>query len=294
MGADGPDEFRVYVLPTGLTEGRWFAAIDYKPGSPKVVHHILSAFDVGGRARKLDEADPAPGYNVFGGYGLIPSGNLTGWAPGKRPHSLPEGVGRYLPAGADVLLQVHYHKSGKVETDKSAIGLYYAKGPIDKQIRGKMVLPPLSDGFGPPDLVIPAGEARHEVTGSLEIPADVHLTGLTPHMHWISTDFLMRAIRPDRSSVTLIRIDKWNFNWQGAYDFVSPIALPKGTRVEMVAHFDNSSSNPVNPSKPPREIRWGEQTTDEMCIGFLRWTLDAEHLNHDASRPTQTGSRAGN
>ena len=280
------------MLPSGLTEGKWFAAVDFKPGNPKVVHHILAAFDVGGRARKLDEADAGPGYKVFGGYGIIPSGSLSGWAPGKRPQYLPDGEGRYLPAGSDVLLQVHYHKSGKVESDPTAIGLYFAKAPVDKQVRGGMVLPPRKNFLSRPDLQIPAGADRHEVTGSTEIPSDVHLTGVTPHMHWIGKDFLLKAIRPDGTTVTLIKIDQWNFNWQGTYDFVKPVALPKGTRVEMVAHFDNSAENPANPSTPPREVGWGEQTTDEMCIGFLQWTLDDEHLHNQPPKPVLPRLRA--
>jgi hypothetical protein len=285
LGSDGRDEFRVFVLPSKLTEGKWVAAVDFKPGNAKVVHHILSAYDVTGQARTLDEADKAPGYKVFGGYGLIPSGGLSGWAPGKRPVFLPDGIGRYLPAGADVLMQVHYHKSGKTESDRSAIGLYFAKASVDKQVRGGMVLPPRRGFFRRPDLHIPAGSAHYEVTGSLEIPIDVHLTGVSPHMHWIGKDFLLKAIRPDGSTVTLIRVDQWNFNWQGTYDFEHPLALPSGTRVEMLAHFDNSAANPDNPSTPPRDVSWGEQTTDEMCIGFLQWTRDDEHLNNQPPQP---------
>jgi hypothetical protein len=292
LDADGRDELRVYVLPTGLTEGKWIAAIDLRPGNPRVVHHVLSAFDTGGRARKLDEADPGPGYKVFGGYGLIPSGSLGGWAPGKQAHYLADGLGRYLPAGADVLMQVHYHKNGKPEADKSSIGLYYAKAPVDKQVRGGMVVPPRKNLLSRPDLLIPAGEANHEVTGSLEIQNDVHLTAVTPHMHWIGKDFLLKATRPDGSTTTLIRIDQWNFNWQGAYDFATPVALPKGTKIEMTAHFDNTSKNPYNPSSPPKDIRWGEQTTDEMCIGFLQWTIDREHLNNQPPLPALPRLRA--
>jgi len=131
------------------------------------------------------------------------------------------------------------------------------------------------------------------VTGSIEVPADVHVTGVSPHMHWIGKDFLLKAIRPDGATVTLIRIDRWNFNWQGTYDLVAPVALPKGTRIEMLAHFDNTEANPDNPSKPPRVVRWGEQTTDEMCIGFVQWTLDNEHLHNQPPLPTLPRLRAG-
>jgi hypothetical protein len=277
LDAEGSDELRVFVVPTGLTEGKWIAAVDVMPGNPKVVHHVLGAFDVRGAARKLDQADPKPGYKSFGGFGLIPSGGLGGWSPGKLPRPWPDGTGRYLPAGADVLIQVHYHRSGKVETDRSSIGLYFAKVDVDKQVRGAMVLPPRAGFLRRPSLSIPAGDSNYEVTGTTTVDEDSHLHSVTPHMHWLGKDFLLKATRPDGSTVTLIRVDRWNFNWQGAYDFVSPVPLPKGTKIDMKAHFDNSAENPSNPNSPPRVVRWGEQTTDEMCIGFLQMTSDDEH-----------------
>jgi hypothetical protein len=287
LGAEGRDEHRVFVLPTGLTEGKWVAAVDYKPGNPKVVHHVLGAFDTTGQARALDEADPGPGYATFAGFGtrpggfpFLPSGGLSGWAPGKAPRPLPEGVGRYLPAGSDVLLQVHYHKSGKPETDTSAIGLYFARGPIDKLVRGAAVMPPRGLFSFRPDLRIPAGDTHHVVTGTWTAPYDAHAIAVIPHMHWLGTDFLLTATRPDGSAVTLIRVDRWDFNWQDTYDFETPVALPEGTVLQMVAHFDNSAANPANPRRPPVEVRWGEQTTNEMCIGFLQLTRDAEHLGN--------------
>src|SRR5262245_61004446 len=210
LDAEGRDELRVFVVPSGLTEGRWIAAVDFQPGNPKIVHHILGAFDVRGAAKRLDDADPKPGYKSFGGFGIFPSGGLNGWSPGKLPQTLPEGVGRYLPAGADVLIQVHYHRSGKTETDNSSIGLYFAKGPIDKQVRGGAVTPPRRGLIGRPQLLIPAGEANYEVTGRTTLDEDSHLFAVTPHMHWLGKDFLLTATRPDGSKVTLIKIDDWD------------------------------------------------------------------------------------
>ncbi len=280
LGAEGRDESRVFVVPTGLTEGKWVAAVDFRPGNPRVVHHVLAAFDVTGRARALDEADPRAGYAVFGGFGLLPSGGLAGWAPGKRPRRFPEGIGRYLPAGSDVLLQVHYHKSGRPETDATSIGLYFAKGPVDKLVRGGAVFPPRERLRLRPNLLIPAGAADHEVTGTWTVPYDAHLIAVAPHMHWLGRDFSLTATRPGGSTSTLIRVDRWDFNWQGTYDLSTPLALPDGTRIDMRAHFDNSAANPSNPNVPPRDVRWGEQTTDEMCIAFLQLTRDDEHLGN--------------
>ncbi len=282
VDASGRDEFRVFVIPSGLTEGKWIRAVDFRPGNTRAVHHILSAFDTAGRAQKLDAADPKPGYKVNNGFGLLPSGGLEGWAPGKAAHAYQPGVGRYLPAGADVLIQIHYHPSGKAETDQTSVALYFATEPVDKLVRPFLVRPPST---GPlrlrPDLVIPAGESNHEVAGTFKVPYDAHLIALLPHMHWLGKDFLLTATRPgEQEPISLIRIDRWNFNWQGVYDFLEPVALPAGTVIQMLAHFDNSDDNSSNPSHPPRIVRWGEQTTDEMCLGFLQVTRDDEHLGN--------------
>jgi hypothetical protein len=302
LGPSGADEYRVVVIPSGLTEGRWISAVDFKPGNMKVVHHILAAYDSTGNARKLDEADPGPGYATSGGgYGRLPnglpffpSGQLWGWAPGRTPRLSPAGTARALPAGADVLLQIHYHKSGKVEEDATTMGLYFAKGPVDKQIHSSIILPRRARLSLRPELRIPPGDANHEVTGSLTIRQDSHLVAVFPHMHLLGKDFVLRAVRPDGSRQTLIRIDNWDFNWQNPYEFVTPVALPKGTRIEMTAHFDNSAGNPRNPSHPPIEVRWGEQTTDEMCIAFLQVTRDDEKRNNrlpDAGPPARRPDR---
>lgn len=287
VAGDGPDEFRVFVIPSGLTEGRWISAVDFRPGNPTVVHHILGAIDVTGRARAMDKADPGPGYKTFAGFGtgpgglpFLPTAGLSGWAPGKAPRRLPDGIGRYMPAGSDLLLQIHYHRSGREEKDATSVALYFAKAPVDKLIRGAAVFPPRPGPFQRPKLSIPAGAPNHEVSGALTISYDAHINAVVPHMHWLGKDFLLSAERPDGSKVTLIKVDRWDFNWQDTYDFVTPVALPKGTVVRMLAHFDNSAENPVNPNDPPTTVTWGEQTTNEMCIGFLQLTRDDEHLGN--------------
>lgn len=279
--AEGRDEHRVFVIPTALSEGKWVSAIDFKPGNAKVVHHVLCAFDTLGRARRLDEADPKAGYAVFGGFNIVPSGGLGGWAPGKRPVHLPDGVARYLPPKADLLLQVHYHKSGKAETDATRVGLYFAKTPIDKLVQGGMVVPARGRGLlARPSLLIPADSNNYEVTGTMTVGRDAHLIAVVPHMHWLGKDFVMTATTPDGKTRPLIKINRWDFNWQGTYDFVESVPLPQGTRIDMLAHFDNSAGNPSNPSNPPVAVRWGEQTTDEMCIGFLQMTYDDQSLGN--------------
>jgi hypothetical protein len=129
-------------------------------------------------------------------------------------------------------------------------------------------------------LVIPAGASNHKVTGSTgqgmsgrPLSRDVLITGVMPHMHWLGKDFTFWAVLPDekKTRVPLIRIDRWDFNWQGTYRFAEPVRLPKGSILEIEAHFDNSADNPSNPSDPPRTVRWGDGTNDEMCLGIFEF-----------------------
>ena len=313
LAASGSDEFRVFVLPTSLPADRWIRAVDFKPGNRRVVHHVLAgvARDGAGRARELDRKDPKPGYSSVGGFGdgVQVAGFLPIWTPGSRPRYTPEGSGYFLPAGADVLIQMHYHKNGKVETDATSIGLYLSETPLPKRVQTGFLFPTpspfalaklmvkakLSQQAGRRPslnelmrdvLTIPAGEANYTVKGSSRggrgggpggrpLSRDILLTSVMPHMHWLGKDFTFTAVLPDEAEtrVPLIKIDRWNFNWQGTYAFAEPIRLPKGAWLEMEAHFDNTAENPANPHSPPKVVSWGDQTTDEMCIGIFEFVV---------------------
>ncbi len=307
LGAAGNDEFRVFVLKTNLPKDRWIRAVDFKPGNRKIVHHIIAGIDTSGKARELDAKDPGPGYTSIGGFGDgVPlKGFLPIWTPGSRARYTPEGSGYVLPAGADLLIQIHYHRNGKVETDATEVGLYLSEEPLPKQVRTGFVFPNVPqdqmmsmmtkaqeartagkqlaiDELLHDVLVIPAGETNYEVKANSKagimgrpLSRDILLTSVMPHMHWIGKDFTFTAILPDekKTRVPLIEIKHWNFNWQGTYAFVEPIKLPKGTYFEMVAHFDNSDKNPLNQNKPPKIVNWGNQTNDEMCIGVYEYVV---------------------
>lgn len=308
LGAQGDDEFRVFVLPTDLPEDRWIRAVDFKPGNRKVVHHILAGIDPSGRARQLDAKDPKPGYAAVGGFGEgVPlRGFLPIWTPGSRPGYAPEGSGYGLPSKADLLIQMHYHRSGKPETDATQVGLYLSDKPLPKKVQTGFLFPdidpdqakkleakfrasmltgrrPTLEETFQDVLVIPAGEANYTVKGSSQagrmmgrpIGRDILLTSVMPHMHWLGKDFQFEAVLPDgnKTRIPLIKIDRWDFNWQGTYAFAAPIRLPKGTYFEMEAHFDNSDANPANPNHPPKVVTWGEQTTNEMCIGIFEFIV---------------------
>jgi len=270
VDADGPDVYRCYVLPTDFTHDRYVSAVDVQPGNRAVVHHVIAFIDGTGASAKLDGHEKEPGYTSYGGVGFMPSGALGGWAPGITAHYLPGGVATYVPAGARIVLQVHYHKDGKPETDWSRVGVYFAKGPVDKSLH---VLPVIHN------LQIPPGDVDYTVTTtSVASPVDFHLVAITPHMHLLGRSMKLTATLPDGHQIPLVSVSDWDFNWQSTYFYKKPIALPKGTRMTMTATYDNSSRNPRNPNSPPKLVTWGEQTTDEMCIAFLHFTLDKEHL----------------
>ena len=272
LAAEGSDVYRCFVLPANYSEDRYVSAVEVRPGNSKVVHHVIAFLDTSGKARELDAADPGPGYTSHGGIGITPSGSLGGWAPGNMPRRLPDGVGILLPKGADVVLQVHYHKDGKPEQDKTKIGLHFCKTPVDKRLRVSMVINPL--------LYIPPGKADYTIPAirPLKINQDITVLDVMPHMHLIGRAMEVTATRPDGTKQTLVNVPDWDFNWQTTYQFKQPIQLPKGSDINLLARYDNSTGNPRNPSSPPKLVHWGEQTTDEMCLAFVSYTIDAEHL----------------
>ena len=270
VGPEGRDVYQAFVLPTTFPADRYVSAVQVRPGNARVVHHVLLFLDTSGRARELDAASPEPGYVSFGGPGFLPNGSLGGWAPGNFPRHLPEGLGMRLPKGADVVMQVHYHRTGKAETDMTQVGIYFAKAPVEKRIR--------TFPIRARQLRIPAGEANYRTEGWLPIPADVTLQAIMPHMHLIGREITVTARLPDGTEKKLIHVPDWSFNWQMTYRFVAPVKLPRGTLIHLTARYDNSDANPHNPSKPPREVRRGEGTADEMCMAFLSYTVDAENI----------------
>ena len=292
VGPSGPDHFRCFVLPTGLTEDKMIVAYQVRPGNPRVVHHSINFFDTTGRARALekkekerkraaDEPDSGPGYSSAMGIGFTPLnpraiGGIGGWTPGLRGFRLPEGTGYLLPKGSDVVLQIHYHRSGRPETDRTRIGFYFAKDP--KQLRQLKILT-VPGLFGGKDLkpfgTIPAGESEHRVIGKTEVLEDCRIYSVLPHMHMLGKKVKVTMRPPGGEEQVLVRIDDWDYNWQESYFFREPIAVRKGTVFTVEAVFDNSDRNPNNPFSPPKAIKRGDQTTDEMLFGFIRATSDA-------------------
>ncbi|MGP0068420.1 MAG: redoxin domain-containing protein [Isosphaeraceae bacterium] len=268
--ASGDDIYRCFVIPTKFDKDQYVTAIEYRPGNRRVVHHLLTYVDVSGEARKRDAAEPGPGYTCFSGPGEPIHGDLGGWAPGIQPSTLPDGIGRSLPRGADIIVQVHYHPSGKAETDRTRIGLHFARKPIRQTLHWTAAA-----NLG---MELPPGNSNVEIKAAWPIPIDLVGYAVTPHMHLLGHDISMSVKFPDGREQDLIKIEDWDFNWQYSYFFEKPIDLPKGSVLNVVAHYNNSESNPHNPNKPPKLVKWGEATTDEMCVGFLAVTKKGQDL----------------
>jgi len=267
--AQGGDIYRCFSIPTQLLEDRHVVGLEVRPGNRATVHHVLLFQDALGLSARLGQpGDAQPGYNCFGGPGLMVTGGFGGWAPGNQPQILPSGIGIRATAGSRVVMQIHYHPSGSSQADRTRVGLWFAREPIQKDY---LFLPILNS-----NLVIPAGAARHTVTASFTIPPflSAQALSITPHMHLLGREMRLEAIYRDGSRRPLVYIDDWDFQWQGTYYYKEPVPLPAGTRIELTAVYDNSPANPRNPHSPPKEVRWGEQTTDEMCIAFIGFTLN--------------------
>jgi hypothetical protein len=276
------DMYRCFSMPTNLTSDKYVSGIDVRPGDRQTVHHVIAFIDTTGASQKLDDADPAPGYQCFGGPGFtissIDSATLGGWAPGARPVLLPEGVSLKLPAGSRIVLQVHYHPHGTpAVADQTQIGVYYSKTKPNKLLR---ILPLINQNF-----TIPPNDPNYRVTASFPVLLPVHLWLIAPHMHLLGRKMHVIGTAINGQSTPLIDIQDWDFNWQGQYRYKDPVALPYLGTVSLEAYYDNSDGNFRNPNLPPKPVSWGEATTDEMCIAFLGVTLDSENLAAGVEAP---------
>jgi hypothetical protein len=258
--ASGPDLYRCFVIPTNLRRDVAVSAVEYLPGNRRVVHHLMAFLDSTGAGRERDAAEPGPGYPSYSGAGVEVEGDLGGWAAGNTPHFLPDGVARIVPARSDVLLQVHYHPSGRPETDRTKLGLYFSKRPVRQTLHWANAT---NDTFR-----LPPGLSDIVVKATWNVPVDVEALAVTPHMHQLGREFQMTVVYPGGKTENLLHIDAWDPNWQNTYFFEKRIPLPRGSAVQVVAHYDNSA-HPRNPHSPPKLVRWGPEVTDEMCVGYI-------------------------
>ncbi len=281
--ATGTIEYTYFVIPSGFTEDKWVQLAEVRPGNRAVVHHVIAFIREPGskwlqeakvgepyipkrRARteepRVEGTRPAGGEESGGrGTGQL----LVGFAPGMQPARLRPGQARLVKAGSDIIFQMHYTASGKAATDRTRIGLVFAKEPVTERI--------LTTGATNARFVIPAGAANHEVESGFTVREDVRLISFMPHMHLRGKDFEYRLLYPTGERQTILRVPKYDFNWQLFYYLADPLLLPKNTKIECTAHFDNSPNNPANPD-PSKEVRWGDQSWEEMMIGWFEVAMD--------------------
>jgi tetratricopeptide (TPR) repeat protein len=258
LAADGADIYRNFAIAAPSGAPRFIKAVELLPGSPSVVHHAVMRLDVTGEVRRLDAADPAPGWDgmVFGA-STMPGGRFIGWTPGKTPDPGTDERAWLLTGGADLVVQVHLRPSGKPEAIRPKIGLHFATRPPSKRA--------LSMELSSTDIDIAEGETDYRVSDSFQLPADVDLISVYPHAHYIGKQLDSYVQLPDGTRLQLIEIDDWDFNWQDAYRLEQPLRLPKGSVVHLDYHYDNSAANPRNPSSPPKRVAYGSNSTDEMA-----------------------------
>ena len=259
--ADGRDIYRMFALPLHLSEDKWVTAVEIRPSARSVVHHALYFLDDTGAARKLDEADAQPG---FGRMGFPRTGSLGGWALGATPRHLPMGLAMPLSKESDLVVQLHLHPSGKAEREQTTFGLYFAREAPKQRLMGAQA--PQTFGLGTKLRTegIKPGAKDYTIHGEWAVPFDVDIVSVGGHAHYLCTTMKAVAELPDGGEKKLFAIDDWDFNWQGRYNYLEPIRLPKGTVVRTTLTYDNSKDNPNNPTDPPVHVRWGEGSTDEM------------------------------
>jgi peroxiredoxin len=263
--ATGTVEYLYYTVKTNLKEDIWIQAAEARPGNPAVVHHII----VFCRNPK-DEDEDGEG---FGGQ------HICGVAPGDPPLVLPPGVARRIPAGAELVFQMHYTPNGKATTDRSKVGFVLYKGK-DKPQYASQTQPVMNHAIR-----IPAGDPNYLVESAYKFPRAAKIYQLMPHMHLRGKDFLYELKRPNGQTQVLLSVPQFDFNWQNTYRLSEPVEVPKGSTLHCVAHFDNSKDNPANPN-PKKIVRWGDQTWEEMMIGWmtLAWSDDRPAAQNKAGK----------
>jgi len=237
--AGGVLDYQYLPVATHFTEDKWVEMAEVRPGNRTVVHHAIVVVQAPGA--RDDEY-------------------LAGYAPGMTPQTWKPGQARLIKAGSTLVFQMHYATTGKPAKDRTRIGLVFSKKPVTEQIVAMQATAPW--------LTIPPGVSNYRVESVALMRQNVELVGMRAHMHLRGKSFQFRAVYPNGETEVLLDIPKYDFAWQPYYYLETPKALPRGTRIECTAYFDNSANNPNNPD-PLSTITWGPQSWDEMMIGWL-------------------------
>ncbi len=255
--AEGQDLFRNLVLPLPVPATRYVRAIELAPGNPRLVHHAVMRTDETRSSRLQDAQDQEPGFGSMNmGDAKAPDGYLLSWTPGHAPSPGRPGFAWTLRPNTDLVLQLHLQPTGKPETIQPRIGLYFADGPPTGLVASVVLRAR--------DLDIAPGEAAHTIQDEYVLPVPLDVLSIYPHAHYLGKRFEVWADLPDGSRTWLLEIDDWDFNWQDEYRYAEPVRLPAGARVHLTLVYDNSATNPRNPSAPPVRVKSGSRSVDEM------------------------------
>ena len=254
--AAGRDIFRSFVIAVPTARDRFVEAMEFRPGNHEVVHHAVVLVDRARSTRHLDALDPEPGWaGMQAGLAESPDGHFLGWTPGKTALEVPEGMTWRLARGSDLVLQLHLLPQPEAAPLRIQIGFHFGEAPTRTSTRLRL---------GAKAMEIPAGEQRYRIRDDYRLPVDVELVGLYPHAHYLGDEMRVWAAFEDGTRRSLLHIPDWDFNWQAEYRFVRPVFLPAGARLAMEFTYDNSADNPQNPHDPPRRVRYGPESSDEM------------------------------
>jgi hypothetical protein len=245
-------DYQYFAVPTHFTQDRWVRSVEVRPGARGAVHHVVVYIREPGSTwtRGPTKADI-----------------LEVWAPGTSVETWPAGMAKLIPAGSDLVFEIHYTPNGKsAALDRTSVAMEFAKSPPEKRV--------LSLQMGNDTFEIPAGDPNYRVTVGGTLPNDALLLALFPHMHLRGKAFEFDRILDSGQPDVLLRVSHYDFYWQLAYRLATPLPLKKGTRLQWLAWFDNSPNNPKNPD-PSVDVHYGEQSWDEMMIGFFDVAVDA-------------------
>jgi len=281
--ASGEIAYQFVQIPTNFTEDKWAQAIEIRPGVRSVVHHVLVfASEPGGTPRQQPFVQRPGGGNGRGAAQVAPAlaaalrgraqnaatnrGPLIATtAPGTNAQLFQPGKAMRIKAGSILTLQIHYTATGKAEKDSTSVGFIFAKEPPQQEVR--------SSAFVNAQLTIPAGATNHRVDSVIDFNQDAHIVALFPHTHLRGKNWEYQLTYPDGREEVVLAVPRYDFNWQTYYQFAKPIAAPKGSTLRAIAHYDNSANNKANPD-PKVEVRWGDQTWEEMQYSGITYTVD--------------------
>jgi len=276
--ASGTVPYMLFVVPTGFKEDKWIEKIEIRPGNRSVVHHAVLQVRAPGTKYIMD-AQPGVPFEApldpvktgedrgEGEFGFLPGEGVEAVAvfvPGGAGNPGAPGCARLVKAGSDFIFEMHYTLNGKPAIDRTRVGIIFSRTPPVRRVINALIVNER--------LRIPPGAANHASHARIRLHQDVEITSLMPHMHLRGKAFTFRAIYPDGSEEILLDVPSYDFNWQLTYYLKTPKRLPVGSFLECVAHYDNSPNNPFNPDSS-KEVRWGNQTWEEMLIGFVDFSL---------------------